>query len=70
MCKMLMPRRMGILKTVDLADFAEKNAKRIRIRKTVGQRRKNTANLQTWFGGRFWPKFEEGFVVKNKILLC
>ena len=27
---------MGILKTVDLADFAEKNAKRIRILKTVG----------------------------------
>ena len=34
------------------------------------QRRKNTANLQTWFGGRYWPKIEEGFVVKNKILLC
>ena len=27
---------MGILKTVELADFAEKNAKRIRILKTVG----------------------------------
>ena len=27
---------MGILKTVELAEFAEKNAKRIRILKTVG----------------------------------
>ena len=27
---------MGILKTVELADFLEKNAKRIRILKTVG----------------------------------
>ena len=27
---------MGILKTVELADFAEKNAERIRILKTVG----------------------------------
>ena len=27
---------MGILKTVELADFAEKNTKRIRILKTVG----------------------------------
>ena len=27
---------MGILKTVELADFAEKNAKRIHILKTVG----------------------------------
>ena len=34
------------------------------------QRRKNTANLQTWFGGRFWPKIEEGFVLKDKILYC
>ena len=29
-------KRMGILKTVELADFAEKNARRIRILKTVG----------------------------------
>ena len=29
------------------------------------QRRKNTAHLQTWFGGRLWPKIEEGFVDKN-----
>ena len=28
--------RMGILKTVELADFAEKNTKRIRILKTEG----------------------------------
>ena len=28
--------KSGILKTVELADFAEKNAKRIRILKTVG----------------------------------
>ena len=34
------------------------------------QRRKNTANLQTWFGGRFRPKIEEGLVVKNKTLYC
>ena len=27
---------MGILKTIELADFAEKNAKRIRILKMVG----------------------------------
>ena len=30
------PDWMGILKTVELADLAEKNAKRIRILKTVG----------------------------------
>ena len=29
-------KRIGILKTVELVDFAEKNAKRIRILKTVG----------------------------------
>ena len=22
---------------------------------------KNPTNIQTWFGGRFWPKNEEGF---------
>ena len=38
------------------------------IDQSLHQRRKNTANLQTWFGGRFWPKIEEGLVVKNKIL--
>ena len=33
---MSVTQRMRILKTVELADFAEKNAKRIRILKTVG----------------------------------
>ena len=40
------------------------------LRHTWAQRRKNTANLQTWFGGRLWPKIEEGLVVKNGILSC
>ena len=34
--KISVTKRMGILKTVELADFAEKNAKRIRSLKTVG----------------------------------
>ena len=37
---------------------------------TMEQIRKNTANLQTWFGERLWPKIEEGLVVKNGILSC
>ena len=34
--KISVTKRMGILKTVELADFAEKNAERIRILKMVG----------------------------------
>ena len=34
--KMSVTKRMGILKTVELADFAEKNSKRMHILKTVG----------------------------------
>ena len=37
--------------------------------RSLRQRRKNTANLQTWFGGRFWPKIEEGLVVKIKFYI-
>ena len=39
------------------------------VNETYIQRRKNTANLQTWFGGRFWPKTEEDLVVKNNIFI-
>ena len=28
---------------------------------------KNSTNLQTWFGGRFWPTNEEGFVASAPI---
>ena len=28
----------------------------------VAQRRKNTTHLQTWFGGSFEQKIEEGYV--------
>ena len=36
-------------------------------KKMLRQRRKNTANLQTLFGGRFWPKIEEGFIINKYI---